>query len=211
MAISVVFPKGDERFTNLEVISSLLVLLNMEKNCNKVELVASLHKDQSGLIYSFSQLTMVPHEAHSVSEVADVQTAAMVAGLSAVSMNSDMSFLHKDITYLPPGSDEYKVLGLDESVQAAVTPEVLAVALEGFCKYGLEAPMNQQKAIEHLGSSQMVFNLGISWCTHGWKPGVEAPVGEFAELLEMNTEAVCHHFPDGGKCLGVIFKVLGEV
>ena len=210
MAISAVFPKGDERFTNLEVISSLSVLLNMEKNCDKVELVASLRKDQSGLIYSFSQLTMVPHEMHSASAAADVQTAATVAGLSAVSMNGDVSFLHKDVTYLPPGSDEYKDLGLDESIQAAVTPEVLAAALEGFRKYGLEVPMNQQKALEHLGGSQMVFNLGIGWCTHGWKPGVEAPVGEFAKLSEMNMEAVCYHFPDGGKCLGVIFKVLGE-
>jgi hypothetical protein len=139
----------------------------MEKNCDKVELVASLHKDQSRLIYSFSQLTMVPHEMHLVSAMADVQTAATVAGLSVVSMNGNMSFLYKDVTYLPPGLDEYKDLGLDESVKAAVTPKVLAAALGGFHKYGLEVPMNQQKAIEHWSSSRMVFNLGIGWCAHG--------------------------------------------
>ena len=208
-AISVVLPKDDEKFANLDAYQSLPLLLSDPKCQEKVKYVVTFRKKRSGSVYSFGQLTTAPHQTHLAEEAGGVHGAAALAGLPHLCLNGDMSIVQEDATFLAPGTDDYRNLGIEEAF-AGVTEEVLGAVVNGCERYGAKAPVNEQKRKEYAGGSRKAFNLGVGWSGHGFEKGVDAPEGEFADVQQMNMKGVRKHFPDEGRCLGVLFEALGK-
>ena len=211
-ALTVVLPKDGQRFQNLSAYGSVAQMLNIPEARDKTKAVVTLRKDKSGTVYSIGQVTTAPHMTHPAAEAAAIHGAAARGGLPSMNLHGDLSVVQGDATLLVPGTPEYKALGLDEAVGRAVTAQVLGECLQGFHHYGMNAPISEAKAGEHVGgSSRQAFNYGCGFAGHGYLYGRDAPVGEFAEPSEMNlTSAALDHFPNGGRCLGVVFEALGK-
>ena len=204
--VSAVLPRDGQRFENFAAYETLPRLLNADSCRGKVKWAVSLEKNISGTIYSYDQITTAPHATHPTNQTRGVQGAAV--GLPSLSLHGDMSLVNADVTYLPPGTDEYQQLGLDE-IFRNIGPPVFKLLLEGLYEYGMRASMTQQKASEHVGKSRNAFNFGIGYAGHAYEPGAQAPADEFAEVHMMNRTAL-EFFPDQGRCLGTLLEALGS-
>jgi hypothetical protein len=208
--LSVVIPKDGERIENLKSYISAAELLTLPKSSSKAKVAATFCKRKSGLVYSVSQLTTSPHLTHEESTGWAIQTAAVRAGVSSFNLGGDVSVINSDVAYVSPGTPEYSELGLDQTVAAAVPAEALSGLLEGMSEVVDKGKLNDQKAREFGGGSRNCVNIGVGIAGHGFKEGVKGPAEELADLSEMNLDLVREHFPDQGRCLGVVFEALGK-
>ncbi len=209
-ALSVVFPTRGERFENLKRYSSLPILINLEAPNGKVDCVATGPKRVSGTVYSTGQVTTAPHLVHPLRDTKAIQGAAAATGSMSINLDGKTSNLNSDFTFLVPGTALYNEHKIADALKGVTRP-VFSAIYQGLSKYGLDAPMTEQKANEHVGASRKAFNFGVGYSGHGWEAGILAPNGEFAEPAKMNLTNVKKYFPDEGRCLGVLFEAMGKV